>query len=168
MIAYYSGSQFTYEKLSQESKIPKELLKKYIQYLEATFLIKVEMIGEMVETTVYAQWFPRLGLELRYANWRQGKQQGEVDIVGLDIKSQKPSWAVEIKWSDKFYQHPEELKSLLYFMNKNDLDNALVTSVQEFGEKEVNGTHIHFMPVASYVYIVGYNTLNQTKNHYGL
>ena len=206
MIAYHSGSQFTYEKLSQESKIPKELLKKYIQYLEAAFLIKVvrrtddtakhyqretqfkiyltnpslrcalfepisekdEMIGEMVETTVYAQWFPRLGSELRYANWRQGKQQGEVDIVGLDIKSQKPSWAVEIKWSDKFYQHPEELKSLLYFMNKNDLDNALVTSVQEFGEKEVNGAHIHFMPVASYVYIVGYNTLNRTKNHYGL
>lgn len=41
MIAYHSGAQFTYEKLSQESKIPKELLKKYIQYLEAAFLIKV-------------------------------------------------------------------------------------------------------------------------------
>lgn len=40
------------------------------------------------------------------------------------------------------------------------LDNALVTSVQGFGEKEVNGAHIHFMPVASYVYIVGYSTLN--------
>lgn len=206
MIAYHSGAQFTYEKLSQESKIPKELLKKYIQYLEAAFLIKVvrrtddtakhyqretqfkmyltnpslrcalfepisekdEKIGDMVETTVYAQWFPRPGSELRYANWRQGKQQGEVDIVGLDIKSQKPSWAVEIKWSDKFYHHPEELRSLLYFMNKNDLDNALVTSVSEYGDKEVNGMHIHFLPVASYIYIVGYNTLNRTKNLYGM
>lgn len=27
---------------------------------------------------------------------------------------------------------------------------------------------IYFMPEASYVYIVGYNTLNRTKNHYGL
>ena len=140
MIAYHSGVQFSYEKLSKESGVQKETLKKYINYLEAAFLIKVVKrtdetaksyqretqfkiyltnpslrcalfeplteqspeIGDMIETAVYAQWFPRQSAELRYANWRQGRQQGEVDLVGLDISRQKPFWAVEIKWSDLF------------------------------------------------------------------
>ena len=41
MIAYHSGVQFTYERLSKESGVKKETLKKYINYLEAAFLIKV-------------------------------------------------------------------------------------------------------------------------------
>ena len=41
MLAYHSGKQFSYEGLSHESGVRKETLKKYIQYLEAAFLIKV-------------------------------------------------------------------------------------------------------------------------------
>lgn len=41
MIAYHSGAQFSYEKLSKESGVQKETLKKYINYLEAAFLIQV-------------------------------------------------------------------------------------------------------------------------------
>lgn len=41
MIAYHSGKQFSYESLSNESGVRKDLLKKYIEYLEAAFLIKV-------------------------------------------------------------------------------------------------------------------------------
>ena len=125
-------------------------------------------IGDMVETAVYAQWFPRQGVELRYANWRQGKQQGEVDIVGLDLAKQKPSWAVEIKWSNKFFYNPGELVSLSYFMNTNLMDEALVTSINETGTKYLHNLRLHFMPVACYAYIVGGNTLNQIKNSYGL
>ena len=206
MIAYHSGAQFSYEKLSKESGVKKETLKKYISYLEAAFLIQVvrrtddtaksyqresqfklyltnpslrcalfepineynSEIGDMVETAVYAQWFPRQGTELRYANWRQGKQQGEVDIVGLDITRQKPSWAVEIKWSNHFFTTPGDLKSLSYFMQQNSMTNALVTSINETGVKEVNGKKFHFIPVACYAYIVGENTINQTKSMYGL
>jgi hypothetical protein len=144
MIAYHSGAQFSYENLSKASGIKKDLLKKYISYLEAAFLIKVvkrtdataktyqretqfkiyltnpslrcalfvpinehdNEIGDMVETAVFAQWFPRNATEIRYANWRIGKQQGEVDVVGLHIANQKPTWAVEIKWSNLFYNNP--------------------------------------------------------------
>jgi hypothetical protein len=122
----------------------------------------------MVETAVYAQWFPRLGTELRYANWRQGKLQGEVDIVGLDIARRKPTWAVEVKWSNWFYNNPGDLVSLQYFMGLNNMTEALVTSLSETGDKSVNGLTFHFMPVACYAYIVGENTLNQTKDRYGL
>ncbi len=206
MIAYHSGAQFSYEKLSKESGVKKETLKKYIHYLEAAFLIKVVRrtddtarsyqretqfkiyltnpslrcalfnpineqdveIGDMVETAVFAQWFPRQGVELRYANWRQGKQQGEVDIVGLDVARQKPAWAVEIKWSNKFFNNPGSLASLSYFMAKNSVNEALVTSINEAGIKRINGLDFHFMPVACYVYIVGENTINQARSVYGL
>ena len=40
MIAYHSGSQFSYEGLSKDSGVKKETLRKYIQYLEAAFLVK--------------------------------------------------------------------------------------------------------------------------------
>ncbi len=125
-------------------------------------------IGDMVETAVYAQWFPRQGVELRYANWRQGKQQGEVDIVGLDVAKQKPNWAVEIKWSNKFFNNPGDLVSLSYFMNTNSMTDSLITSINETGTKEINNLRLHFMPVACYAYTVGENTINQTKNSYGL
>lgn len=40
-IAFRSGNEFSYEKLATESGIKKEVLKKYLEYLEAAFLIKV-------------------------------------------------------------------------------------------------------------------------------
>ena len=206
MIAYHSGVQFSYEKLSKESGVQKDTLKKYINYLEAAFLIKVVRrtddtaksyqretqfkiyltnpslrcalfepltenspeIGDMVETAVYAQWFPRQSVELRYANWRQGRQQGEVDMVGLDIGRQKPFWAVEIKWSDIFFNNPGDLKSLSFFMERNKLKEALVTTTSETGWKDLNEKKIYFLPVACYAYTVGENTINQSKSFYGI
>lgn len=40
-IAFRSGNEFSYEKLATEAGIKKEVLKKYLEYLEAAFLIKV-------------------------------------------------------------------------------------------------------------------------------
>lgn len=122
----------------------------------------------MVETAVYAQWIPRQGASIRYANWRIGKQQGEVDIVGLNIARQKPDWAVEIKWTDRFFEHPNELVSLKYFMEKNQMNYALVTSISKSGSIKVENLTLQFIPVACYAYIVGENTMNHTKASYGL
>ena len=127
-----------------------------------------EEIGNMVETAIYAQWFPRQGVSLRYANWKIGKKQGEVDIVGLNIARQKPSWAVEIKWSDQFFEHPEKLTSLRYLMEKNQMDHALVTSISGYGSKETGSFHFRFIPAACYAYTVGENTISRTKESFGL
>ena len=40
-IAYRSGCEFSYEEMSQESGINKEIIRRYITYLESAFLIKV-------------------------------------------------------------------------------------------------------------------------------
>lgn len=206
MIAYHSGAQFSYEGLSKDSGVKKDTLRKYIQYLEAAFLIKKirrsddtaknyrremlfklyltnpslrcalfqpidendEVIGNMVETAIYAQWIPR-NANISYANWNEGKKKDEVDIVGIDDARQKPDWAVEVKWTNKPFQHPnDELKSLEYYMKTNGLSFALVTSISETGIKKMSYGSLQFMPAACYAYTVGENTLKKTRISYGL
>ena len=113
----------------------------------------------MVETAIYAQWIPRGNTEIFYANWKQGRNDGEVDMVGLDIARQKPNWAVEIKWSDRYYENYGELQSLLQFMEKNGIDSAVVTSIKKSGYKKLDKVGLQFIPAAIYAYIVGKNTL---------
>jgi predicted AAA+ superfamily ATPase len=206
MIAYNSGKQFSYERLSKESGIRKDLLRKYIGYLEAAYLIKVihrtddnarsyqretsfkiyltnpslrcalfqplkesdEEIGDMVETTVFAQWIPRPE-SISYANWKNGrKDQGEVDIVGINPAIFKPIWAVEVKWTDRYYSNPGELVSLKSYMEKNALKYAMVTTKTEMGMIEMPFGKLQFLPVSCYAYTVAKNTLRSVKNSYGL
>lgn len=205
MIAYHSGMEFSYEGLSKESGVKKETIRKYIQYLEAAFLIKVitrtddtakrfqrqttfkiyltnpslrcalfepiKMIdgnvGDMIETAIYSQWIPRKD-HIAYANWKIGRTQGEVDLVGINDALQKPCWAVEIKWSNRFFEKPTELSSLQYYMEKNHLSQALVTSIDQAGVKDMDFGKLHFIPCACYAYTVGENTLRQAKRSFGL
>lgn len=206
-IAYNSAGEFSYESLATNSGVNKETLRKYVQYLEAAFLIKVirrtddmgkryqrdhsfkiyltnpslrcalfqpieqsdAEIGAMVETAIYAQWIPRLGADIAYASWRQGKKaMGEVDIVGVNMGRMKPDWAVEVKWSDRYYENPDDLSSLRAFMQKNGLSQALVTTMTQSGLKSLPWGNLQFMPSACYAYIVGRNTLNRTRDVMGL
>ena len=57
----------------------------------------------MIETAIYSQWIPRKD-HIAYANWKIGRTQGEVDLVGINDALQKPCWAVEIKWSNRFFE----------------------------------------------------------------
>lgn len=128
-----------------------------------------EEVGNMVETAIFAQWAPRTNIDIHYANWRiNSKKQGEVDLVGLNIAKQKPNWAVEIKWTDRYFDKPGELESLLYFMEKNNLTDAIVTSINGEGLKKLERVNLFFIPSACYAYIVGENTLKQIKESYGL
>lgn len=207
MIAYHSGNEFSYESMSQSSGVKKDTLRKYLQYLEAAFLIKTihrtdntakryqrehnfklyltnpslrcalfapitaeeEEIGSMVETAVLAQWIPRLGTDIAYANWREGRKAvGEVDIVGLNLAKQKPDWAVEVKWTDRYLEKPNELTSLRSFISTNGLTQALVTTMTRSGLLSTDWGNLQFIPTACYAYIVGRNTLNRTKDIMGM
>jgi predicted AAA+ superfamily ATPase len=204
-IAFRSGGEFTYENLSQESGINKETLKKYIQYLEAAFLIKVihktdidarkfkritafkiyltnpslrcalfsplkdtdAAMGNMVETAIFAQWF-QFQTELYYANWRNGRREGEVDMIQLDTVRQKPDWAVEIKWSDRYVEQSGELKSLLQFLTANSLSEATVTTLSKYERKNLDQVSILFIPSAVYAYTLGKNLIKEKQSAVGL
>lgn len=201
-IAYNSGQEFSLEALSQASGgVEKNTIKKYIQYLEAAFLIKIvhridhnskkfsranyfkiyltnpslrsalftplqatdKLMGAMVETAIFAQWLQRDWFEPWYARWTNGRIQGEVDMVGLSSHNFKPLWALEIKWSNRYYENPNDLKSLLSFCETNKLKSALVTTIDKSGSKNIRDMKIHFLPSSLYAYVVGKNTILQKQ-----
>ncbi len=196
-IAYNTGNEFSYEIMSKESGIQKDTLKKYLEYLEAAFLIKVlnkvdvnakrlkrvtsfkvyltnpslrtalfspiseidSEMGNLVETAVLSQWMHREKLDLTYARWKDGRNEGEVDLVLVDDKKYKPVWGVEIKWSNRYFEKPRELKSLIQFCKANDFDKALVTSIDLTGVKVVDNLSFSFLPASIYSYNIGDITL---------
>jgi predicted AAA+ superfamily ATPase len=196
-IAYNTANEFSYEKLSSQSGIQKELIKRYIGYLEAAFLIKQirrvdqagkrfkrenffklyltntslrsalfspisqsdDMFGNMVETAIYSQWMHRDWFTPWYSRWNNG----EVDMVGISDKTLQPTWALEIKWSNRYYDRPAELKSLVKFCKSNKLENALVTTIDKEGKQEYGGVTIQYLPASTYAYTIGRNTLNRKR-----
>lgn len=197
-IAYRSGCEFSHEDLSKNSGIKKETIRKYINYLESAFQIKVihrldanarrmqritrfkiyltnpslrcalfapldstdKAMGSMVETAIYSQRVQR-DEPIYYANWKMGREDGEVDMLGLSIRTQKPTWAVEIKWSDRYFDAPGELKSLLAFATNNGLEEAIVSSCTKYGNKTAGNISLTFIPAAIYAYTLGHNTIRQ-------
>jgi len=206
VISFHSGSEFSYDNLSQMSGVKKDTLRKYVEYLQAAFLIRIvhktdfnakkfqratafkiyltnpslrcalfqpiqpmdEKMGDMVETTIFAQWIQRENANISYANWRDGRSTGEVDIVGINPVTQKPMWAVELKWTDRYFERIGELKSLLGFMENNQMKQAIVTTIEKKGYKQLDKVGLQFIPTAVYAYIVGHNTLQERKQKVGL
>lgn len=202
-LAYNTGNEFSYESMSKESGIQKETLKRYLEYLEAAFLIKVlnkvdinakrlkrvtsfkvyltnpslrtalfspikatyDEMGNMVETAILSQWMHRENLDLTYARWKDGRKEGEVDMVMVDDKEFKPLWGLEIKWSNRYFDSPRDLKSLIQFCKSNDLQHAVVTSINKFGTQNVEGLSFHFIPSSVYAYNIGASTL-EIKQHF--
>ncbi|MFW5760408.1 MAG: ATP-binding protein [Cyclobacteriaceae bacterium] len=116
-----------------------------------------DAIESMVETAIYAQWMHREGFTPWYARW----QNGEVDMVGLSSSNFELLWALEVKWSNRYFDKPRDLRSLLKFSKENKLTNVLVTSIDKEGTKSIDQINIHFLPASTYAYTVGQNTLQK-------
>ena len=191
MLAFNSGCELSLESLSQKSGVEKATVKRYVEYLEAAFLIKVirpvtenakrfervrqfkvyltntslraalfapiasedQAFGNLVETAIFDQWLHRPNEGLHYARW----QKGEVDMVWVNAATMKPNWAVEVKWSNRFFEKPRDLTSLLKFCKANGLKSALVTTIEKSGNQILDGVHLTFAPASMYVYTVGKN-----------
>jgi predicted AAA+ superfamily ATPase len=194
-IAYNSGNEFTYKEISVSSGVDKNTIKKYIEYLEAAFLIRVvnkidqnakkfkratafkiyltnpslrsalfaplkkddDFIGNMVETAIFSQWSHNTNFTPYYARWKNG----EVDIVRLTEEKQKPLWAVEIKWSNRFVKSLQKLRNLKSFCLKNNLDRTLITTLDIEEIKDDDGIIYDFTPCSIYCYTVGRNAIDR-------
>ena len=192
-LAYNTANELSLEELSQDSGVSKPTLRRYLEYLEAAFLIKIvhridhnarrfkratrfkvyltapalrcalfgataaddEAMGAVAETAVFAQWF-HANFDLHYAHWVVGKNHGEVDIVALD-KRQQPLWCVEVKWTDRFAERPEELASLKRFASRHPDAQLMVTTLgATTGPVSWQGTEaLHFIPTSLYCYVAG-------------
>lgn len=195
-LAYNTANEISLNDLSKVSGIAKNTIKRYIEYLEAAFLIKLvhrvdrnakrfkranffkiyltnpsiraalfspangseDFFGSLVETAIFSQWFHSKIL-LHYARWNNG----EVDIVSLGDKAQKAVWAVEVKWSDRYYDKPNELKSLISFCHAQNLNSALVTTISKNGHQNRQSINLEFKPASLYCYALGYNIVEGQK-----
>ena len=77
----------------------------------------------------------------------------------MDDKKYKPVWGVEIKWSNRYFDKPNELKSLIKFCKANSFEKALVTSIDQMGEKTIDNLSFSFLPASIYSYNIGDITL---------
>ena len=186
-LAYNTAEEVSLEALARQSGATKPTLRRYLEYLEAAFLIKIvhrvdhnarrfkratrfkvyvatpalrcalfgsvtgdsEEMGAVAETAVFSQWF-HSALDLHYARWKNG----EVDIVHLD-RRQKPHWCVEVKWSDRYVQRPEELRSLSDFANWHPGAKPLVTTRKLRKARWPGETRLDFLPTSLYCYLIG-------------
>jgi hypothetical protein len=80
-------------------------------------------------------------------------------MIGLG-ETLKPIWALEIKWSNRYFEKPQELKSLIKFCTENELKFPIVTTISKEGENEIDGITIQYIPSAAYAYTVGKNTFD--------
>lgn len=195
-IAYNTSNEITLENLSKSSGVSKNTIKKYLEYLEAAFLIKIvnrvdlsskkfirattfkvyltnpsmraalfgpvsedhEAMGRLTETAIFSQWVHSQDIDnLHYARWKTG----EVDIVWLDRLRQKPSWCVEVKWSDLPCSDSSKLKSLIQFVQENNLTRSIVTTKTISKECIIDDINIEFQPSAIHAYTLGVNILSE-------
>lgn len=198
MIAYNTGNEVSLDELSKGAGVAKNTIKKYLEYLQAAFLIKIlhrvdqqgrrfkrenyfkvyltnpsmrcalfgpiedRALGNMTETAIFSQWLHSQDISyLHYARW----QNGEVDLV---YASEPISWCVEIKWTNRFFDRPEELRNLLDFMNKNNIGSCSVTTIDKRGVKVVAGKEVKFTEASIYCYTVGRDSIKGLTFHSGV
>ena len=190
-IAYNTGNEVSLDALSKSSGVVKNTLKRYIEYLEAAFLIKRvrrinenakhfqremafkvyltnpsmraalfgpihesdEAAGHLIETAIFSQWTHHFSLvnNTYYARWKKG----EVDIVKVNPHDQKITDLIEVKWSDRSYEHGEKLDGVTDFASRNKfVKPILVTSRTKSGTKKINGLEFEFHPSALYCYAI--------------
>lgn len=205
-LAYNTGNEITLEELSQSSGVAKTTLRRYIEYLEAAFLIRrIERIdrsarrferatsfkvyltnpsmraalfgnlaeddqamGTLAETAIYCQWFHDTEFlsHLHYARW----PQGEVDIVSLHPKTQKPHWCVEVKWTDRPIKDAKLLRHVIAFAQEHHLTtfpnadgSPLITTKTVHERKVFQGIMLEFVPTSLYASILGKNLLEKMR-----
>lgn len=192
-LAFNTAGELSLQDLSANSGVAKNTLKRYIEYLQAAFLIKIVYridesarrfrrartfkvyltnpsmraalfspagpnspeLGALAETAVFSQYFHEENAQLHYCRWKKG----EVDIVRLN-PAQKPVWAVEVKWSDRYCSRPEELIALVSFCRTNGLTQAWTTSRTIRETITHAGVTIHFIPTSELCYTVGHNIIH--------
>lgn len=194
-LAYNTGLEVSLEDLSRSAGVAKNTIKRYLEYLEAAFLIKrvnridrsakrferimcfkvyltnpsmraalfgqvppdSEAMGNLTETAIFSQWQHSTISHLYYARWNSG----EIDIVSLSGREQKPLWAVEVKWSDRPVTDFSLLRHCVAFAETHPklAQPIMVTTKTIQAAKEYQGIKFRFVPSSLYAYMLGANLL---------
>ncbi len=162
VLAFNTGQEISLEALGKDSGVAKNTLIRYLDYLEAAFLIqritrvddnaqrmkrnrtfKVFLtnpsmraalfgplteddpaFGHVVESVVFNSRRSMHEPDPAYARW----DKGEIDFVSLDEVTQKPIFAVEVKWSDRDRGLQDAAQMLQDYAIKNSIKRTILTT----------------------------------------
>lgn len=197
VIAYNTGDEVSLDKLSHGSGVAKNTIKRYLEYLEAAFLITIlhrtdqsgrrfqranffkvyltntsmrtalfgpvtkddELMGRMTETAILSQMAHSNAInDYFYARWNKG----EVDLVRTS--GPKIISCTEIKWSNRYFERPTELKELISFAKKHSL-LPIVTTLDKRGIKEIDNIKIAFLEASVRCYLWGKGITSDLDRH---
>jgi predicted AAA+ superfamily ATPase len=164
LLAFNTAEEVSFEQLSQRSGVGKQTIQKYIEYLEAAFLIKrvfrVDQDGKRYQRERNFKIF--LTNSAMFTGLFGAKQPDdaefgplvEVDLVESSLALQ-PISALEIKWSDRYIDKPESLKGLIKFARTNKLPLVWATTRSRFGKTMIEGSEIRQWPAAALAFHYG-------------
>jgi len=186
-LAFNTAGEVTLEDLSQNSGVAKNTIKRYIEYLQAAFLVKIvhriDRDGRRFQRANFFKVYltnPSMRAALFSPVADDDPAIGslaETGILSQWFHSPFPvnyarwdrggskgevdivgwSWAVEVKWSDRLFERRSELKSLLAFCESYRPKSIAVTTLTASGVKTVSAHQIEFVPTSVYCYAVGRN-----------
>jgi len=197
-LAYNTGQEISLDSLSQNANVAKNTIQRYIDYLEAAFLItrvrridekaqrfqrqrnfKVYLtnpsmraalfgplpddapeIGALAETATFSQWIHTTEMvSLHYARWGDG----EVDLVRIDPARGTPTWAYDVKWTDRPAEDHRELKALTNFARKSGVAHLGCSTKTRAARVMYAGRPVTLFPLAFHCYRLGWLNVNETR-----
>lgn len=108
-----------------------------------------ESFARLVETAIFAQYF-HLERPIYYASLKRS----EVDLV-LMPDGRKISELIEVKWSDRIVDHPEELAQAREFAARHDGGPLVCTTRSTWTSVGAGPLRCHFYPAALLAYEIG-------------
>lgn len=146
-IAFRSGNEFSYEALTKEAGIRKDTLKKYLEYLEAAFLIKVvnridQSAKRMQRVTSFKIYLTNpslrcalfspvngdddfIGSMVETAIFSQWVQGGKSDFYYANWTKGRDKGEVDIVWVDDATQKPYSLTEIKWSDRFSDSPHEL-------------------------------------------
>ncbi len=184
VLAFNTGQEISLESIGKESGVVKNTLLRYLDYLEAAFLIKRmyrvdenarrmqrnrtfkvfltnpamraalfgplteedPAFGHVVETAVFANMVGQHHDEsLAYGRW----DKVEIDFVFVNQATQKPTSAIEVKWSDRQKTLSDAGQLMENYRQAHQLSTTDVTT-KTVMQEPVGG--VRYIPTAVYCY----------------
>ena len=72
----------------------------------------------------------------------------------------------EIKWSNRYYEDPIQLRRLMKFIQKNNLDmEPILATIDKRGLKIADGIRMQFFEASVYCYRIGRNITGNPEMH---
>ncbi len=124
-------------------------------------------MGALAETALVAQYLPApIFRDLCFARWNQG----EVDLVRVDQGTQKPRWALDVKWSDRACESAEMWLPLLEFARANGHPKVYMTARTVSQAQSRSGIETLVLPLPMLCFEIGRLAARQelVRDHYGL